>query len=220
MPPREMHKDLKERELPGAKLPEFKAFKPKKEPFKLSEEQKRTLGNLAKKERHELTQIDLNAAESLYASVAPKIEETPQARGQFEFSEIDRFFEKQKQTGADLVIGYYKKRQVSKTKIITSRLWEALVYVMFRLHVRDIDCGFKMFNIKAVEAMSPLRSEGAMISTEILVKAKRKKLKISEVGVNHYPREFGEQNGSNLAVITRAVLESLILWWDIRNGRF
>jgi hypothetical protein len=65
----------------------------------------------------------------------------------------------------------------------------------------------------------PLRSEGAMITTEILAKSVRKKLKIKEVEVTHYPRQFGNQTGANFAVIIRAVLESLILWWDIRNKR-
>ena len=33
--------------------------------------------------------------------------------GQFDFSEVTNFIEKQRETGADLVIGYYKKRRVS-----------------------------------------------------------------------------------------------------------
>ena len=58
-----------------------------------------------------------------------------------------------------------------------------------------------------------------MITTEILAKAKKKKLKIKEVGVTHYPRELGHQSGANLPVIIRAVLESLILWYDLHYGR-
>jgi hypothetical protein len=58
-----------------------------------------------------------------------------------------------------------------------------------------------------------------MITTEILAKATRKKLKIKEVGVNHYSRQFGAQSGANIAVVIRAVLESFILWYDIHNKR-
>jgi len=76
-----------------------------------------------------------------------------------------------------------------------------------------------MFTKEAVGKLLPLRSEGAMITTEILAKAKRKKLKISEVGVTHYPRKFGSQTGANIPVIIRAVLESLILWYDLHYGR-
>jgi hypothetical protein len=77
-----------------------------------------------------------------------------------------------------------------------------------------------MFKREAVEKLMPLRSEGAMITTEILAKAKNKGLKVAQVGVSHYPRKFGDQSGANVWVITRAVLESLILWMDLRSGRF
>ena len=77
-----------------------------------------------------------------------------------------------------------------------------------------------MFKKDALEAIGPLRSEGAMITTELLVKAVRKKLKISQVGVEHFPREYGVQTGANITVVIRAVLESLTLWHDIRNKRF
>src|SRR5260221_6156373 len=68
--------------------------------------------------------------------------------GQFDFSEIGNFIEEQKITKADLVIGYYKKRQVSKFKLYTSKLREVAVFILFGLHVTDIDCGFKLISKK------------------------------------------------------------------------
>jgi len=138
--------------------------------------------------------------------------------GQFDFSEVVKFIEKIDKN--DLVIGFREKRRDNIIRHLLMNMLKVWNFVFFGFYFRDVDCGFKMFKKDAVSRLMPLRSEGAMISTEILVKAKRKKLKVSEVGVNHYPRKFGEQNGSNLSVIIRAVLESLILWWDIRNGRF
>ena len=76
-----------------------------------------------------------------------------------------------------------------------------------------------MFKKEAVETIMPLKSEGAMITTEILAKATRKNLKIKEVEVSHYPREYGAQTGANIEVVVRAVLESFILWSDIHNKR-
>ena len=61
----------------------------------------------------------------------------------------------------------------------------------------------------------PLQSEGAMITTEILAKAKKNKLSILEVEVNHYPRFYGDQSGGNLRVILRAIKESLLLWLNL-----
>ena len=54
-----------------------------------------------------------------------------------------------------------------------------------------------------------------MITTEILAKAKKEKLKITEVEVHHYPRLYGDQSVGNIRVILRAVKESLTLWRDL-----
>lgn len=139
---------------------------------------------------------------------------------QFDFSQVDKFIEKI--DDADLVIGYRRKRQDHKIikRLLLMTLLKFWDLVLFRIWFKDIDCGFKMFKRSAVEAIGPLRSEGAMITTEILAKAKKKKLRIVQVGVEHYPRKFGVQTGAEPAVIIRAILESFILWWDIKNSRF
>lgn len=139
--------------------------------------------------------------------------------GQFDFSEIDKFIEKIDK--ADIVIGFRKKRSdknLGKRLLLMNllKIWDLL---LFRFYYRDIDCGFKMFKKSALEQLTPLRSEGAMITSEILAKAKKKKLIIEEVGVTHYPRLKGHQSGANIPVIIRAVLESFVLWYDLHYGR-
>lgn len=137
--------------------------------------------------------------------------------GQFDFSEISKFVEKIE--SSDLVIGYRKKRQDQLVRHVLMNMLKIWDFIFFGFYFKDIDCGFKMFNKEALEKIMPLRSEGAMITTEILAKAKRKKVKITEVEVTHYPRRFGVQTGANIPVVVRAVLESFILWLDIHNGR-
>ncbi len=137
---------------------------------------------------------------------------------QFEFSEVSKFIERI--NTVDIVIGYRKKRQDDFSRHVLMYMLKIWDYVFFRFHFKDIDCGFKMFRREALEQIGPLRSEGAMITTEILAKATRKKLKIAQVEVSHFPRKYGEQSGAHLGVVIRAVLESFILWWDIKNSRF
>jgi glycosyltransferase involved in cell wall biosynthesis len=139
--------------------------------------------------------------------------------GQFDFSEIDRFISEILKGNADMVIGYRKKRKDNFIRHILMNLLKIWDYIFFRFWFKDIDCGFKMFRKEAIDAIMPLRSEGAMITTEILAKSKKKKLKIKEVEVTHYPRKFGDQSGANLPVIFRAVLESLLIWLEIKNKR-
>jgi len=137
--------------------------------------------------------------------------------GQFDFSESFKFIEKIK--SADIVIGYRKKRRDHPMRRILMQLLKVWDFIFFGFYFRDIDCGFKVFRKSAIEKISPLKSEGAMITTEIITKAKKAKLKIAEVDVSHYPRLYGDQSGGNLRVIIRAIRESFKLWFDLRYGR-
>ncbi len=138
--------------------------------------------------------------------------------GQFDITEIDKFIAAIQKS--DMVIGYRKSRKDPLARHLLMNLLKIWDFMLFHFHFKDIDCGFKMFRKSALESIMPLRSEGAMITTEILAKATIKKLKITQVGVEHYPRLHGKPTGANVPVVVRAVLESLILWWDLKNGRF
>ncbi len=139
---------------------------------------------------------------------------------QFDFSEVTKFIDEIEK--ADMVIGYRKRRRDKNLfkRLLLMYLLKGWDLILFKFYFKDIDCAFKMFRREAIQQLMPLRSEGALVSTEILAKAKRKKLRVIEVGVTHYPRQMGYQSGANLPVIIRAVFESFILWWDLKNGRF
>lgn len=133
--------------------------------------------------------------------------------GQFDFSQVDRFIDKIEK--ADLVIGFRKKRYDHPYRHILMNLLKIWDFVFFGFYFRDIDCGFKMFRKDALSKIMPLLSEGAMITTEILARAKRANLKIVEVEVSHYPRIYGNQSGGNMRVVLRAIFESFLLWIDL-----
>lgn len=133
--------------------------------------------------------------------------------GQFDFSEITSLIEKQKETNADLVIGYYKKRQVSRSVILTTKLWVYFVFFLFGLKVRDIDCGFKLVRKSVIDKIPKLESErGAFISSELLIKAKKKNFKTVEVPVTHYPRTKGRATARKIDVIFRSFVDLFKLW--------
>jgi len=140
--------------------------------------------------------------------------------GQFDFSEISNLIKKQQATKADVVIGYYLSRQVSKTTIITSKIWELIVFILFGLKVTDIDCGFKLINKKVVDTISKLEAErGAFISSEFLIKTKKTGFKIVEIGVHHYPRTEGKATGRNIKVILKSFSDLFHLWFKINFHR-
>jgi glycosyltransferase involved in cell wall biosynthesis len=153
----------------------------------------------------------------MYAARYPWIAFTD-SDGQFDFSEITKFFKKQKQTKADLVIGYYLKRRVPLYRILGSKLaWELPVFLLFGLKLRDIDCGFKLFKKEVIDKIPPLQAErGPFITTEFLVKAKKAGFKIVEVGVHHYPDLAGGSTGANLKVILAAYRDLFRLYKKVK----
>lgn len=133
--------------------------------------------------------------------------------GQFDFSEVIKFLEKIE--NVDLVIGFREKRADQPLRHFLMLLLKMWDFIFFGFRFRDIDCGFKMFKKSALKKISPLFSEGAMITTEILARARRANLRIAEVEVSHFPRKFGNQSGGNLRVVLRAIFESMLIWIDL-----
>jgi dolichol-phosphate mannosyltransferase len=72
--------------------------------------------------------------------------------------------------------------------------------------VRDIDCAFKLFHRRVLEAI-PIASVGACVNTEILVRAREAGFRIHQVPVSHRRRPAGRQTGARPRVILRALIE-------------
>lgn len=135
------------------------------------------------------------------------------ADGQFDFQDIKKLIATQKTTNADLTIGYYLNRQVPFYRKWGSTLWQLVVFLFFGLKVRDIDCGFKLIKKEVVDTIPKLEAErGPFISSEFLIKAKKKGYQIAEVGVHHYERQFGAPTGASLNVVFAGLTDLLRLW--------
>lgn len=131
--------------------------------------------------------------------------------GQFDIRDIDRFIPFLE--GYDLVVGYREKRADPFIRSLNARLYHLFIRLLFGLKLRDIDCAFKMFPRSVYTAVRPIESGGALFSAEFLVRLQQKGFSIREIPVNHYPRRFGRQTGSNLKVIIRMFKEC----WKLRD---
>lgn len=139
------------------------------------------------------------------------------ADGQFDFKEITKFFEKQKETNADIVWGYVLERKVPFARKINTALWRVVVSLIFGLKVKWIDCGFRLFRKEVADKIPKLESQrGAFISSEFLIKAKKAGFKIAEVMVHHYPDEGGGSTGADLKVIIKSFVDLFKLWRKLR----
>lgn len=138
--------------------------------------------------------------------------------GQFDFSEITKLIEKQQDTGADVVAGYYLKREVPFYRKLNTYLWQVVVRILFGLKVRDIDCAFKLVSREVIKGIPKLESErGAFISSEFLIKTQKTGYKIVEIGVHHYPATR-KGTGAKLNVIIRSFIDLFRLYGQLKNS--
>jgi glycosyltransferase involved in cell wall biosynthesis len=115
----------------------------------------------------------------------------------------------------DLVAGFRIDRADPVARRLAAHAWNGLMRRSFGVAVRDVDCAFKLMRGEAVRALE-LESDGAMVSTELLVRGGLAGWRTTEVGVHHRPRPAGEPTGGDLAVIVRAFRERRALLRRLR----
>jgi glycosyltransferase involved in cell wall biosynthesis len=133
---------------------------------------------------------------------------------QFDLRELESFVPLTRE--ADFVAGWRIARQDPWHRRLNAAAWNWLVRRSFALPVRDVDCAFKLVRRDLLEEI-PLTSGGAMISTELVVRAVAAGGRVREVGVHHRPRVAGEQSGANPRVVLRAFRELARLQGELRG---
>lgn len=130
---------------------------------------------------------------------------------QFDLSEVRQLVERSRYSS--LVIGYRIKRAEGfKRQILASMLkvWN-FVFLGFPLYIKDIDCAFKLIHRDVFRRIGELSSDGAMMSTEFLLKSHAAGFRAVQVGVSHYARKIGNPTGNNFKVIFKAVSDTFTL---------
>jgi glycosyltransferase involved in cell wall biosynthesis len=117
----------------------------------------------------------------------------------------------------DLVAGYRIDRADPVARRLAAHAWNRLMRATFRVGVRDVDCAFKLVRGSAVRALD-LESDGAMISTELVVRAQLAGWRIAEAGVHHRPRPAGEPTGGDVRVVVQAFRERQALIRRLRGS--
>lgn len=116
----------------------------------------------------------------------------------------------------DVVAGFRMERHDPLHRRLFAEIFNVTVRVLFGVHLRDIDCAFKVFRGDMVRSLD-LSAPGALINTEMQAKLRRMGATLQQVGVSHYPRIAGHATGGSPRVILRAMGETLVLWWAMRR---
>ncbi len=87
----------------------------------------------------------------------------------------------------DVVCGWKQDRQDSWTRVLSSRLFNAVTCLLTGLRLHDINCGLKGYRHQVVQE---LRLYGEM-HRFIPVIARQRGFTVGEIPVQHFPRRFG-----------------------------
>ncbi|MHB8974589.1 MAG: glycosyltransferase [Pirellulaceae bacterium] len=113
----------------------------------------------------------------------------------------------------DIACGYRIDRQDKWHRLVYSKVYNVLVRLLLGTGVRDCDCALKMFRRETLAEL-PITTNGFLINSELLARARMAGKSVVEVGVTHRPRPRGQSTVSFLHIIP--VLVALVrFWWSI-----
>ena len=137
--------------------------------------------------------------------------------GQFLIEDLEPLWTKR--TQADMVLGYREQRRDPVVRRLAGWLYgRVLVRVTLGGRFRDVNCGFKLIARPVLDGME-LESTGALISAELLTRARLRGARFAEVGVRHFPRRYGDATGLLPRVVLRMFGELVTLRRRIMHGR-
>lgn len=135
--------------------------------------------------------------------------------GQFDIRELKTFLERREE--ADILCGCRRHRQDKWIRKVNSACWAWMVQRVLDFRCGDVDGAFKLFRREIFDRIE-LKSNGAMISAEVLARASHLGYTMISLPVTHLPRTAGAATGAKISVILKAFKELLKLRKDIMGS--
>ncbi|MBV9578599.1 MAG: glycosyltransferase family 2 protein [Chloroflexi bacterium] len=111
----------------------------------------------------------------------------------------------------DVVQGWKIERHDPLHRKIIGRLYHHFVKWWFGLHLRDVDCDFRLFRRYVLESF-PLESNSGCITVEMMTRVEQGGFRVVEVPVHHYFRAYGQSQFFNFGRVARTLEELTGLW--------
>lgn len=116
--------------------------------------------------------------------------------------------------GADAVNGYKSTRNDSLVRIIIGRAYHHFVKFLFEIHIRDVDCDFRLIPKKIFDEIE-LKSNSGAICLELVKKIEDAGYVFAEVRVGHYSRKYGVSQFFVPSRIVQALRQIMGLYWAL-----
>jgi glycosyltransferase involved in cell wall biosynthesis len=130
----------------------------------------------------------------------------------FDMSEVAKACRIMRLYESDIVSAYRHDRTgEGSLRIVYTYVYNLLIRTLFGVRVRDINFAFKLCRRRIFDQIT-LVSEGSFIDAELIIRAKKLGLEVTQFGVDYFPRTRGSSTLSSLAIIRKIVREM----WELR----
>jgi glycosyltransferase involved in cell wall biosynthesis len=113
----------------------------------------------------------------------------------------------------DLIITFRYKKIYSSTRIFVSWVYNTLLRFMFRTRFRDVSTGLRIVRRSLIDEI-PLESSSPFIGAELAIKAMFAGYRVGEVGIQTFPRHFGQGSSTSMPNILATMVD---MWRTYRK---
>jgi glycosyltransferase involved in cell wall biosynthesis len=114
----------------------------------------------------------------------------------------------------DLLVTFRYSKIYGTLRSFISFIYNFIIRVLFKSHLRDHNCGLKMIRSAVVQDMEII-SSSAFIGAEIIINTMVRGYPIGEVGIKTYPRTFGESSVMSMRHITNSIKDMFRVYCKI-----
>jgi glycosyltransferase involved in cell wall biosynthesis len=133
---------------------------------------------------------------------------------QYDPGELGKLYERLA-PDVDVVQGWKIERHDPFHRKIIGRVYHHFVRWWFGLHLRDVDCDFRLFRRHVLESF-PLHSDSGCITVEMMTRVEMGGFKVVEVPVHHYFRAYGRSQFFNFGRVARTLIELSGMWLRLK----
>ena len=110
-------------------------------------------------------------------------------------------------TNSDVISAFrFDRTAEGFVRTVYSVVYNLLIRFLFPLRVKDVNFSFKLFKREVLQKVA-LESAGSFIDAELLIKSKLSGYKITQFGVDYFPRNRGTSTLASPGVIVKMIRE-------------
>jgi glycosyltransferase involved in cell wall biosynthesis len=114
----------------------------------------------------------------------------------------------------DFINGWKIERNDPLHRVIIGRIYQYIIKLSFGLHLRDVDCDFRLMRREVFDRVE-LNSDSGVICVELMKKVQDAGFRLTETPVHHFHRVYGKSQFFNYFRLYRVGRDLSKLWMQL-----